>query len=144
MKKVFLGVLLVMASVPVFSFGVSSDELTSRYGVSYSERQKSDYIEKDGYSFRYIGNGKWDAQSLSSGSSVDSRMVWLIIIGSIAHIILTYCVYKMKGQYWACFYFFLAPVAILGIVLYFSSKSGVGGYKPNHNDITVTHKHERW
>jgi hypothetical protein len=37
----------------------------------------------------------------------------IIVIVCIVHIILTIAVYNMKGGGWACFYFFLAPLALL-------------------------------
>ncbi|MDR2782584.1 MAG: hypothetical protein LBB48_01865 [Treponema sp.] len=60
MKKLIALVILVFFPLSLFSEIVSSDELSKKYGVSYGERQQSDYIEKDGYTFRYLGNGKWD------------------------------------------------------------------------------------
>jgi hypothetical protein len=60
MKKLTALVILVFLPLSVFSEIVSSDELSAKYGVSYEERQQRDYIEKDGYTFRYLGNGKWD------------------------------------------------------------------------------------
>jgi tetratricopeptide (TPR) repeat protein len=64
-KKVIVFVGLVFLAVPLFCEVVKSDALTSKYGVSYAERQKSDYIEKSGYSFRYLENGTWDVRQLS-------------------------------------------------------------------------------
>jgi len=49
----------------------------------------------------------------SNSNDDDKRIIIIIVIACIAHIILTFCVYKMKGGYFACFYFFLAPIALL-------------------------------
>jgi len=53
-------------------------------------------------------------------------LIFIIIIGCIAHIILTFCVYRMKGVYFACFYFFLAPLAILFLVVGLEALSKAG------------------
>jgi hypothetical protein len=45
----------------------------------------------------------------------------------------------MKGAYWACFYFFLAPIALLGLLLFLGKDVGkIGGYAPKN--YTITHK----
>jgi hypothetical protein len=56
---------------------------------------------------------------------MSSNAVVAIIVVSVIHIILTFCVYKMKGGPIACFYFFLAPLAIAWLLM---SRTG---YKPN-------------
>ncbi|MDR0496009.1 MAG: hypothetical protein LBH42_00175, partial [Treponema sp.] len=68
-KKAMVLFFLIALTVPLFAAIVSSDDLTTRYGISYEERQKSNYIEKDGYSFRYMGDGKWEVLRLKSGGS---------------------------------------------------------------------------
>ena len=50
----------------------------------------------------------------------------------IAHICLTFAVYKTKGGAWACFYFFLAPLVIFLLLL---AIGGAGGVKSNRKDI---------
>jgi hypothetical protein len=113
-KMIILAVFASFFVTPLFCETVKSDALTSKYGISYAERQKSNYIEKGGHSFRYLGNGTWDVRSASSSnSSKNSGLIKIAVIAGIIHIILTFCVSKMKGPYWACFYFFLAPVALL-------------------------------
>jgi hypothetical protein len=52
--------------------------------------------------------------------------VFIIIFGCIAHICLTVTVYKMKGGEWACFYFFLAPLALLLFLAGVGALSKVG------------------
>ena len=56
----------------------------------------------------------------------NNPLIFFIIIGCIAHIILTFCVYKMKGGYFACFYFFLAPIALLFLVVGLEALSKTG------------------
>jgi hypothetical protein len=148
MKKAVFLVLMGVLVAPLFAFVVPSAELTSKYGISYAERQTG-YVEKGGYSFRYLGNGTWDVKPLNNqsrsgetswaSSSEDSNIVILIVIVAIIHIILTFAMYKMKGGGYACFYFFLAPVALLGLLLFLGK--GVGGYDPKKNRIDVTHHH---
>ena len=53
-------------------------------------------------------------------------LIFIIIFGCIAHIILTFCIYRMKGGYFACFYFFLAPLALLFLVVGFEALSKAG------------------
>ena len=72
MKKAMILVFLVALSVPIFAVVVTSDDLTSMYGVTYEERQSSDYLEKDGYSFEYLGEGKWEVTRLSGSSGSSS------------------------------------------------------------------------
>jgi hypothetical protein len=147
MKMTVFLVFLSIVTIPLFSFTVPSDELTTLYGISYEDRQKSNYIEKNGQSFQYLGNGTWDVRSLPSNTSASNNTTpsnssggGIIVVISIIHIILTFCVYKMKGPYWACFYFFLAPLALLGFLLFIGKDAG--GAKPNN--ITITHKRQRW
>jgi hypothetical protein len=116
---IFLFALTFLAS-PLFAFVVKSDELTSRYGISYQERQNSNYIVKGDYSFSYLGNGTWDVKVLTSNSLNNSsnnnskfNYVLFIIIASVIHIIITICVYNIKGGSWAVLYFILAPIALL-------------------------------
>ncbi|GHV83214.1 hypothetical protein AGMMS50212_05540 [Spirochaetia bacterium] len=47
----------------------------------------------------------------------------VIVIVVAIHSVLTYCVYTKKGGVYACFYFFLAPLAFLLIILYIDSNS---------------------
>ncbi|MDR0526978.1 MAG: hypothetical protein LBG79_04070 [Spirochaetaceae bacterium] len=69
-----------------------------------------------------LGDGTWDVQntSLSNNNAVKpsgwsfSDIIFLIVIIAI-HCIFTYCVYKKKDGVFACFYFFLAPIAIFEI-----------------------------
>jgi len=61
------------------------------------------------------------------------------VIGSIIfiaiHIILTFAVYKWKGGPIACFYFFLAPVAIAVIIIgFFFSVAASGNSSSNRHD----------
>jgi hypothetical protein len=137
---------MVFFVMPLFCEVVKSDVLTSKYGVSYTERQRNNYIEKNGYSFRYLGNGTWDVKNIPQNkagffaNTGDRNVTVIIVVVSIIHIILTFCVYKMKGPYFACFYFFLAPLALAGLAL-FATKD-VGGIKPDKNHITITHRHQ--
>jgi hypothetical protein len=146
MKKTILFVGMVFFVMPLFCEAVKSDVLTSKYGVSYTERQRSNYIEKNGYSFQYLGNGTWDVKNVSQNKASffatngDKNATVIIIVVSIIHIILTFCVYKMKGPYFACFYFFLAPLALVGLAL-FATKDA-GSIKPDKNHITITHRHQ--
>ena len=48
-----------------------------------------------------------------TSSNSNGNTMFIIVIICIVHIILTIAVYKMKGGGWACFYFFLAPLALL-------------------------------
>jgi curved DNA-binding protein CbpA len=41
------------------SITVKSDILTSHFGISYEQRQKSNLFMKDAYEYRYNGNGTW-------------------------------------------------------------------------------------
>jgi len=134
---------LTILTSPLFAFVVKSDELTSRYGISYQERQNSNYIVKGGYSFSYLGNGTWDVKTLTSSSSKNSSdnnksnyYILFIIIASVIHIIITICVYNLKGGSWAVIYFLLAPIALLIIL---GSAGGIKGPKR----YEITHKHER-
>jgi hypothetical protein len=144
MKKLIVFVGMVFLAMPLFCEVVKSDVLTSKYGVSYAERQKSNFIEKNGYSFRYLGNGTWDVNNISQNktgfgvNNADKNVTIIVVVASIIHIILTFCVYKMKGPYFACFYFFLAPLALVGLVL----AANIGGVKPDKNHITITHKRQ--
>jgi hypothetical protein len=65
MKRIVLLIILALLAMPLLCEPVKSDVLTSKYGVSITERQESDYIEKDGYSFQYIGDGEWEITLLS-------------------------------------------------------------------------------
>jgi hypothetical protein len=143
MKKMIILFGMAFLAMPLFCEVVNSDVLTSKYGVSYAERQKSNFIEKNGYSFRYLGNGTWDVKNISqnrTGSSVDNDKTIIIVVVSIIHIILTFCVYKMKGPYFACFYFFLAPLALAGLLLF--ATKGMGSLNSDKNHITITHKRQ--
>jgi nitrate reductase gamma subunit len=105
MKKLIILVCLVFLVVPVFCELVKSDTLTSKYGISYAERQRSDYIEKSGYSFRYLGNGTWDVKVISQTSSRASAsndsngfiiVLLLIVVGVI--IIIGKCVSNITTE----------------------------------------------
>ena len=72
----------------------------------------------------------------AESSGDNSTGIIVIVIIAIIHIILTFCVSKLKGPYWACFYFFLVPVALIGLLLF---RANNAGRNPNH--ITVTHRH---
>jgi hypothetical protein len=48
----------------------------------------------------------------------ESTMILIGVVIGIIHIILTIAVYKMKGGPYACFYFFLAPLAIVVLFLF--------------------------
>jgi len=71
------------------------NDLTAKYGISYEERQESNYIVKNGYSFKYLGNGTWDVRQLSqtSNSSTSyssgnsSGFIFIIIIIGIIIVI---------------------------------------------------------
>jgi hypothetical protein len=65
----------------------------------------------------------------------------LIVIATI-HIILTFAMYKIKGGGYACFYFFLVPIALLLLVLKELGKAG-GSPDSERKHIDVTH-HYRW
>jgi hypothetical protein len=60
----------------------------------------------------------------------------------ITHICLTAAVCKMKGGAWGCLYFFLAPLAILLLLL--KKGSNIGGIKSNKNDIYDYSENERY
>jgi hypothetical protein len=88
-KLIFLSVFALLA-MPVFCEAVKSDVLTSKYGISYAERQKNNYIEKNGYSFQYLGNGTWDVKQLSghtrpfsAAGNSNAAAVWIISIGAV-------------------------------------------------------------
>ena len=139
---IFLFALTFFAS-PLFAFVVKSDELTSKYGISYQERQNNNYIVKGGYSFSYLGNGTWDVKTITSSSSSRSsdnntnpNYVLFIIIASVILIIITICVYNIKGGSWAVLYFILAPIVLFFIL---GSTTGIKGPKR----YEITHKHER-
>jgi len=52
-----------------------------------------------------------------------------VVVIAIIHVILTFAVYKWKGGPMACFYFFLAPLAIAALVLFMGR--GAGGVNSN-------------
>jgi hypothetical protein len=68
-----------------------------------------------------------DASAL--GRLISSYPIITMVV-VIAHICLTFAVYKMKGGAWACFYFFLAPLVIFLLLFAISS-----GTKSNREDI---------
>jgi nitrate reductase gamma subunit len=162
MRKLIVLVVLVFLSVPIFSLVVPSDELTSKYGISYAERQKSDYIEKGGYSFQYLGNGTWDAKQLSqtansqtsnSGKTDDSTrlmVVLLVVVGVI--IVIGVCVSnittavaknagmdeKSAKKVGASAGVLAGTAAAIGAAVLLGKS---GGRKPDPNHITITHKH---
>jgi hypothetical protein len=82
-------------------------------------------------------SGPIETPSYSSSSGTDSGIAIFVVIIAIIHIILTYAMYKMKGGGFACFYFFLAPLALLGLLLFVGK--GFGGYNPKKKHIDVTH-----
>jgi hypothetical protein len=57
MKRLIFLFVFAFLIMPVFCEAVKSDVLTSKYGISYAERQESNFFDKNGYSFRYLGNG---------------------------------------------------------------------------------------
>ena len=91
MKKLIILIALTVFALPLFAFIVKSDELTTRYGITYQERQNNNYIVKGDYSFSYLGNGTWDVKKLSSSSSnnpkdyndSNTNYVLFIIIASV-------------------------------------------------------------
>jgi hypothetical protein len=99
MKKITFLVFLSILTYPLFSFVVPSNDLTAKYGISYEEKQESNYIVKNGYSFQYLGNGTWDVKQLSQTSNSSTSynsgnssgfIFILIIIGVI--IVIGVCV----------------------------------------------------
>lgn len=161
MKKYTLMFILVFSTVALHSLSVKSDELTSKYGVSYAERQASNYIEKEGYSFRYLGNGYWDINQLgqtanrrTAGSSTKDKssglvVVILIIIVGIIIIIgkcvsnITTAVAKNSGmdeasakKVGASAGMLAGTAAAIGAAALLGK---AGGYK-NKNHITITHR----
>ncbi|MDR2478741.1 MAG: hypothetical protein LBD48_05450 [Treponema sp.] len=91
-KKTIALLGLVFLVMPVFCEVVKSDILTSKYGISYTERQKSNYIQKNGYSFHYLGNGTWEVKTLGqiskSSSANDFNGSFVVVIVIIAGIII--------------------------------------------------------
>jgi hypothetical protein len=164
MKKIIFLVFLAMMTVPLFSLVVPSAELTSKYGISYDERQKSNYIEKGGYSFKYLGNGTWDVRQLnqnsnsnntySSSRSNDSTgpiVVLLLIVVGVIIIIgvcvsnITTTVAKNSGmdeeaakKVGASAGVLAGTAAAIGAALLLG-KAGEVKKDPNH--FTITHKH---
>jgi hypothetical protein len=72
MKKLLFLFVFAFLIMPVFCEVVKSDVLTSKYGISYAERQESNYIDKNEYSFRYLGNGTWDVKQISKHTQSSS------------------------------------------------------------------------
>jgi uncharacterized membrane protein len=60
-----------------------------------------------------------------------------IIVFIAVHSILTYAVYKWKGGPIACFYFFLAPVAVFVLIGFFFISVFAAGSSSN----TIRHDH---
>jgi len=73
------------------------------------------------------------AKDVNGLGNLISRYPLVTAFVIIAHICLTFAVYKTKGGAWACFYFFLAPLVIL--LLLFAIGGGAGGVKSNRKDI---------
>jgi len=69
MRKILILFIFFFITFHIFAFVVPSNELTSKYGISYEDRQKSNYIERGGYSFSYLGNGTWDVKQISMAKS---------------------------------------------------------------------------
>ncbi|MCL2186732.1 MAG: hypothetical protein FWB86_12905 [Treponema sp.] len=73
-------------------------------------------------------------------NNIFSNEILMQVIGSIiilvVHIILTYAVYKWKGGPIACFYFFLAPVAVFVLIGWFalSVMAASGSSNSNRHD----------
>ena len=119
--------------------------MTSRYGITYQERQKSNYIVKGGYSFSYLENGTWDVKALSSNSSNnssdydDSKTIYVIfiIIASVVHIIITICVYNIKGGSWAVLYFIIAPIALLILLSVISRNKTTHVHRTGKDSYTI-------
>jgi nitrate reductase gamma subunit len=159
MKKLIILICLVFLVVPVFCEMVKSDILTSKYGISYAERQKSNYIEKGGYSFRYLGNGTWDVKKISRTSSISSTsndstglIIVLLLVAVGVIIIIGKCVSnittevaknsgmdeKSAKKVGASAGVLAGTAAAIGAAALLGK---AGGYKPNKNHITITHKH---
>ena len=73
------------------------------------------------------------AQDMSVLGNIISQYPLITAIVIIAHICLTFAVYKMKGGPWDCFYFFLAPVVVLLLLLLLFGNAGE--VKSNRKDI---------
>jgi hypothetical protein len=91
MKKLIFLFVFAFLIMPVFCEVVKSDVLTSKYDISYAERQESNYIDKNGYSFRYLGNGTWDVKQLSkhtqsSSTAGNSNTIVVLLIAAGAAI----------------------------------------------------------
>jgi hypothetical protein len=164
MKKIIFGVVLLIMTVPLFPLVVPSDELTSKYGISYEERQKSNYIEKGEYSFKYLGNGTWDVRQLSkntnSGSAYSSKIsndssglivVFLLVVVGVIIIIgvcisnITMAIAKNSGmdeesakKVGASAGVLAGTATAIGIGLLLG-KAGEVKKDPNH--YKITHKH---
>jgi nitrate reductase gamma subunit len=160
MKKATLMFILVFSTVALYSFSVKSDELTSKYGVSYAERQASNYIEKGGYSFRYLGNGYWNvnqltqttnkrtASSSTKGNSTGLVVIILVVVGVIIIIgkcvsNITTAVAKNSGmdeasakKVGASAGVLAGTAAAIGAAALLSKAGGV----KNKNNITITHR----
>ena len=156
MNRLFLLFVLFFITFPLFSVVVPSNELTSTYGISYKERQKSNYIEKDGYSFRYLGNGTWDVKKLNQITNSDKIdrstgiVVFLFIVLGIIIVIgvcvstITTEVAKSAGmdeksaKKVGTSAGVLAGTAATIAAAILLGKAGE--IKPNSNNITITHK----
>jgi hypothetical protein len=51
-----------------------------------------------------------------SSSNSNGKVILIIVVLIIIHIILTICVYKIKGGAWAVAYFILAPIILLVLI----------------------------
>lgn len=162
MKHLIVFVIMTFLAMPIFAFVVKSDELTSKYGVTYSERQNSNYIVKGGHSFTYLGNGTWDVKTLStnnsssiksstsSDNSIGIIVIFLLVVVGIIIIIgvsvsnITTTVAKNSGmsdedaKKVGASAGVLAGTAATIATAVLLGKSG--GVKRNPNDITITHK----
>ena len=129
---VLLSVLVFAREVPATHQGIANaspgDHIIRSNGVKITLRQSD--ID---YARRQLGLiTKQNIPSSTDSGSGNNRenisfidrigrdripVIIVIVISCVVHIILTFCVLKMKGGYAACFYFFLAPLALLFLLL---------------------------
>lgn len=79
-----------------------------------------------------VVSGIYAQEDINVLSNIISTYPLITVIFVIAHICLTFALYKMKGGGWACFYFFLAPLVLL--ILFLALGGGAGGVKSNRKD----------
>ena len=83
--------------------------------------------------FGLVVSSRIFAEDISVLGNIISHYPLFTAIVVIAHICLTFAVYKMKGGPWACFYFFLAPLVIFLLLLALGGDAG--SVKSNRKDI---------